>query len=563
MNFSVNIQARFNTAIPLLIIFYVISLAYEFPKMKEKSEGDSLLLIKAPFIFSYHIALSFKQKVVTLFAQFGTVGENFNKFIKSVGELFKIFLGQIGELILFLFDFLETILKAPFEIIMNFSQFMEELFRSLSRIIITLYHLLLSILEPIWNQVKKIIPYFLRLLRFPLSSLYQIGLSLYDLAKKISKGVVKTASAFASSLFEILKKLTHISFWKVLNILINPFRWIWDLLMMLYLRFDLFPFFKKLFEILMLLPQYLYNAICDLVHFIYVAICGLIRFIAETLIGMFFDLKKIKDLAKYLPEFLRPIIDILYEIGKYILNLFCKIIVLPYRFAVFLLDLLRHPIQALIDAFHYMVSLIKDFVSVIIRILESKIVQFILGIMKVPLEFLKHLLAKISIKNFLRMFQLPINYIGKALSALAKSIYNAVANVVNLIANGFIYLYALLLNFSFRKLIYYLLTPIRFLIRILEDLMKIPFLGIFARILRIILYIPAWLISFVFRFFFFFLESFINFFSKNFSARNIFDMWDNVCWPRDAEYCKQILAKVQNNNNYNNENYHINDYQFA
>ena len=186
--------------------------------------------------------------------------------------------------------------------------------------------------------------------------------------------------------------------------------------------------------------------------------------------------------------------------------------------------------------------------------------------MRVPFDLLMRLLSKLSLRNFLKIIEFPLTglkYLAKALSSVAKAIYNSVVGIIKSIGNGIVYLFTLLSHFSLRKLIYYLLAPIRWILEILEKLAQIPFLGIFIRIIKIILYTPAWIISFVFRFLIFFIESFINFFSKNMSLGNIIDMWDNVCWPRDSEYCKQILAKAQNNNNFNNDNYNYNDYRYA
>lgn len=578
MNFSVYYEAIIKNASIILFVLYILSLSYE--SQQEKSEGFPILFISAPFKSINRVAILCYRGMIDFLGNYETVFKKILELILSLYHAILETLSSFKTIFWNIMEVIETIIKFPIDLILNFHNSVEKLLQYISKLFLFLYQILLAILSPIGRLAKEVFFYLLNLLRFPLNTIQQFAAFLYNFTKAIAKGVAKTLKTVASSLFDFIKnKLLKFSLTKILKMLLSPFRYLLSLLQKLHLRIKLIPFLKKMLQLLLNIPHILYVAICDSIQFLYELICYITRSTVQALIAMFYDIIDLLNITKYLPEFLKPLFEMLYRIIKFIADMIMQIALIPYRLAVYLIKLLKHPIQTIIDTINYLIALLRNVVSAIVQLLESSIIQFILGIMKTPLNLLKRLLSKISFRNFLRIFSFPFNalkYIGRALSTIAKAIYDSIADVARSIANGLIHLLTLLSNVSIRKLLYYLMSPIRFLWRIIKDLLSIPFLRIFVTIFEFIVYRLVFLINIPLKLLYIFFESFIIFFSKDLSLKNVFDMWDNVCWPRDTEYCKQILAKAQNNgnfndyNNYNNydnynnyNNYNNDDYNYA
>ncbi|OHT02311.1 hypothetical protein TRFO_07125 [Tritrichomonas foetus] len=561
-------QAFVKNGSVILIICIVISSVYDHQQAEQAGTSSTFsptdiiaFPIVATFRFFNRIFFWIFNFFYGLIMRFGVASEDFNRFIKSAGSIFVFLFKQIYEFFYSFFEFIETILTAPIQIILNFSQFVEKFLSSFSQIFIILYRILMAIIHPIWELIKATIPYILKIFKLPLIMFSKFGLFLRDVSKSLYDATKKTAGIVMNGLLIFIRKLSHLSFSVIFDSIRIPIQAILNFLKMIYNKFSIFPFIKKVIHVISKLPYYLYRAIVDLSIFLYRGMINFFTFCIEMSKSMLQDVIEALKITKYLPEFLHPIVNFFYEIGKFILDILLKIVVLPYRFVVFLINALIHPIQTLMDTLYSIAETIRSAFLAIAHFFESGIFNLILSIIKAPYNLVKKLTEMISFRFISNILRIPLNaieYFFKGIKHLLNLLINSLISISKAIVNGLVNVVSLVRYFSLSKLIYYLLSPIRFILKVIEDLSSIPFAGYLIRLIRIILYIPIWLISFIFRFIYFFLESFMNFFSKNFTLKNIFDMWDNVCWPRDAEYCKQILEEQSAKNIHNNYNSYAN-----
>ena len=570
-------QALIKNSLGILVVMIIISSIYDHQVAEQRGEAKELTFsdiamfpVTSTFKFFQRIFSWIFNFLYGLFTRFGVASEDFNRFIKSTGGIFVFLFKQIAEFFMSIFEFIETVLTAPIQILLNFSQFVEKFLEKFSQIFIVLYQLLMAILKPLWQLIKWAFFQSLNLLKLPLKLLRNIGNLLKDLSASILNATAKTAKVVINGLIAAIRKLSHLSFSVIFDVIRIPFDTIWRFLKYLYERFSILEFLKQVVYFISRIPHYLYTAVVDVSNFIYRLIRNLFVFIVDMGGSMLEDIVEALKITKYLPEFLHPVVNFLYQIGKALVDLFVQIIVLPYHFVVYILKLLRHPFQTLIDTFYYMFDLIRSLFNVIAEFFRSRFFQIILNILSAPYNALKKIVQSISMTVIADIIKFPLRifqYFWKGIKYLLVGIVNFMTSFAKSIGRGLINILSFLKHFSFQKLLYYLLSPIRFILRVIDDLCKIPIAGYIVRAIRTIIYIPLWLISFFFRFIYFFLESFYSFLTRNFTLKNVFDMWDNVCWPKEAEFCQKILAekeakdKVLINQNFDYDRYNYEVYQ--
>lgn len=556
--FSDYYEAIIRNSIKILIVCYFISLSYE--SQQKDSAPPPEIFIQAPFKSMYRICKLIYKTLNELYDKYGTTGKIFIELIKSLWESLKSTLKNLKNLFWNLIDFFGTIFKYPLDLIKNFSDYAEKLFTLIAKMILKIYYFLLRVLSPIYAIIKEFLKNILSIFRFPYKALVQLCSSLISALKSVARGVTKASKALLEILIDSIKRLAHYSYY-IFEILLRPFKWLWNLLKSLYFKFSLIPFLKEIFYILIHLPRNLWNALCSICVYLYNMICIGIQFIVKTLIGMFLDICDFLHITEYLLKIIRPIYDVLYAIGIYLLDLLLEILVIPYHFVLWLFDLIRHPIQTLIDLFNSFINIIKQIASAIAQILTSNIIKFLVNLLTKPIDLLRQLFSMISFRGIIRIVTWPLKglkYLGHLLSELGKSIVKLIIRISKSIKRGFDKLLEFLSQISLRRILELLIAPFKFIIKVLKYIFSNQFVQLIVRIIKNVLYIPVWLVSFLFRSIYFLIGSFVNLFNKDFSFENIFDMWDNACWPRDAEYCKKKLGKSQYNQNYN-DNYR-NDY---
>lgn len=456
--------------------------------------------------------------------------------IKSIANFFGYLIYQIWEMFVSICNFFATFLRI-FEMFLNFSQFLDDLIRKFAKIFQPLKQIFSLLFQPFYKLLKSIIPLFKKIVYSIFKLIIQFFHRLFQSARKLASGTTRVASKLCQSIINLYHKIPRISFTGLFSI----FKY-------------LLSYLGALGDLIMQIPQFLYYIFSHLIEIIikvknqfiqiFINIFPLLNnYIIHTLSSMKNDVVRLFSIFKNGSYVFRFFINALNFVFELINQILLYVIYLPRQIISFIFHLFVHPYETIKSYVIYFFNFIDEVLSKFFDLFHIDILRVISNCVKTAANRLKKSVMRIR-SGLFKVFYLPSLIFEKLIiqfehlvNVLASSVYS----IVNDVRNVFSKLFSFLSNFSIQKLIRILFSPFTLLLRALQSLSQIPILKIICGILRTIIYIPLWIVSFVIRCVYFIMASFMNFFSNQYSLDNIFDMWDNVCWPRDAEYCKKVL----------------------
>lgn len=480
---------------------------------------------------------------------------NTETYFVTAGKLIGSFITNIAKFFWGIIQAIYMFFQHPLDIIRRWMPFLFSIYDLFKKYFIIFVQSLTKLLRPVQMLWHVLFQWFYSLLKFPFKLARKLGILLRKIGIILYVIIKRLFIKLGQMLLAFYDKIKFASLEQIIRILGKPIQMLVDFIRQL--KFDgILDFLTKLIHFIITLPIRLLKGIYYWLGRFWKSVCHLLALAGQALIDEAVFLKDY--IYKFLKLFIFPVdflekllsflhIHIIFDILMWILKFPLQLVRSFYRFVVLLFTSFREAMHQIKDTF----KSIGDF---LVKLFGEGLFKIIRKIVTAPFKVIEHILDQFRWERFRLVFTYLL-YIPKQiflffqrsmnqLLLLAKKLVFYVLRFINTIILTIIEILKKLSSFSIWEFIKMLIDPI---IKILDALSKIPILNVVIKLLRVIIYSPIWIFSWLLRSMFYLYQSLLNYVvavSGTFTMNTITDMWDNACWPYDAEKCKQLMGQV-------------------